>query len=86
MLQVQILKVQKNAFDGDLTTGFTSSSQNGWLGLELSSPAKITQIGWAQKCTNSNAYILGILEGSKDKSFSYSIIYDYNPRSIKSNK
>ena len=63
----------QNAFDGNLQTEFTSSSQNGWVGLELSSPAKITQIGWAQKSTNSKDYILGIFEGSNDKSFFDSI-------------
>ena len=39
----------QNAFDGNLQTEFKSSTQNGWVGLEFSSPVKITQIGWAQK-------------------------------------
>ena len=58
----------KNAFDGSLETEFKSTSKNGWVGLEFSSPVKISQIGWAQK-GNSKSYLLGIFEGSNDKSF-----------------
>ena len=54
-------------------TEFTSSSQNGWVGLELSSPAKITQISWSQSSTNAKDYLLGIFEGSNDKTFFDSI-------------
>jgi hypothetical protein len=42
----------KNAFDGNLETEFKSSSKDGWVGLEFSSPIKISQIGWAQKGTD----------------------------------
>ena len=59
----------KNAFDGNLETEFKSSSKDGWVGLEFSSPVKISQIGWAQKGTDKNNYFLGIFEGSNDKSF-----------------
>ena len=59
----------QNAFDGNLQTEFRSTSQNGWVGLELSYPAKISQIGWAQKGTDSKDYILGIFEGANDSSF-----------------
>ena len=59
----------QNAFDGNLQTEFKSSSQNGWVGLELSSPMKITQIGWAQKGSNTKDYMLGVFEGSNDRSF-----------------
>ena len=58
----------QNAFDGNLETEFKSSS-NGWVGLEFFSPSKITQIGWAQKGNNVEDYLLGIFEGSNDKSF-----------------
>ena len=63
----------KNAFDGSLETEFQSTSKNGWVGLEFSSPVKISQIGWAQKGTNVKNYLLGIFEGSNDKSFFDSI-------------
>ena len=59
----------KNAFDGNLETEFKSSSKDGWVGLEFSSPIKISQIGWAQKGTDKKNYFLGIFEGSNDKSF-----------------
>ena len=59
----------QNAFDGNLETEFKSSSKDGWVGLEFSSPVKISQIGWAQKGTDKNNYFLGIFEGSNDKSF-----------------
>ena len=59
----------KNAFDGNLETEFKATSKNGWVGLEFSSPVKISQIGWAQKGTNVKSYLLGIFEGSNDKNF-----------------
>ncbi len=63
----------QNAFDGNLQTEFKSSTQNGWVGLEFSSPVKISQIGWAQKGFDTKDYLLGIFEGSNDRSFFDSI-------------
>ena len=63
----------QNAFDGNLQTEFRSSSENGWVGLEFSTPVKITQIGWAQKSVDIKDYLLGIFEGSNDISFFDSI-------------
>ena len=60
----------QNAFDGNLDTEFRSSSESGgWVGLEFSSPVKISRIGWAQKSDETKDYILGIFEGSNDASF-----------------
>ena len=63
----------QNAFDGNLQTEFKSSTENGWVGLEFSSPVKISQIGWAQKGFDTKDYLLGIFEGSNDRSFFDSI-------------
>ena len=64
----------QNAFDGNLDTEFRSSSESGgWVGLEFSSPVKISRIGWAQKSDETKDYILGIFEGSNDVSFYDSI-------------
>ena len=59
-----------NAFDGDITTEFKSSQQsNGWIGLELDNTYRITKIGWAQKESDKENYLLGIFEGGNDPSF-----------------
>lgn len=64
----------QNAFDGNLDTEFRSSSESGgWVGLEFSSPVKISKIGWAQKSNETKDYILGIFEGSNGASFYDSI-------------
>ena len=63
----------QNAFDGNFQTEFKSSSVKGWIGLEFSSPIKVSQIGWAQKGNDVKDYMLGIFEGSNDKSFFDSI-------------
>ena len=58
-----------NAFDGDMTTEFTSSLKDGWVGLELSSPAIISKIGFAHLSTEPKDYLLGVFEGANDKTF-----------------
>ena len=59
-----------NAFDGDITTEFTSSQKsNGWVGLEFDSTYRITKIGWAQKESDKENYLLGLFEGGNDPSF-----------------
>jgi hypothetical protein len=50
----------------------TPISSNSWVGLEFSSPVKISQIGWAQN-GQSKDNLLGVFEGSNDKTFSDSI-------------
>ena len=59
----------KNAFDGDLSTEFTSPEKEGWVGLELSSPAKITKIGFAHLREEPKDYLLGIFQGANDRTF-----------------
>ena len=59
----------KNAFDGDLTTKFESALKEGWVGLELSSEAVITKIGFAFSTTRASDYLLGVFQGSNDKTF-----------------
>jgi len=64
----------QNAFDGKLDTEFRSFSESGgWVGLEFSSPVKISQIGWAQKSDEPKDYLFGIFEGANDASFCDSI-------------
>ena len=59
----------KNAFDGDLSTEFISPAKEGWAGLELSSPAKISKIGFAHLSKEPKDYLLGVFQGSNDKTF-----------------
>lgn len=58
-----------NPFDGDISTEFTSSNENGWIGIELSSPSKITKIGFSHNTEDINLYLLGIFEGANDITF-----------------
>ena len=58
-----------NAFDGDLSTSFTSTLKEGWIGLELSSPSKITKIGFAHLSSEPKDYLLGVFQGANDKTF-----------------
>ena len=58
-----------NAFDGDVSTEFVSSLKDGWVGLELSKPAKITKIGFAHKSSDKNDYLFGVFQGANDKTF-----------------
>ena len=51
----------------------TPISSNSWVGLEFSTPVKISQIGWSQS-GQSQDNMLGIFEGSNDKAF-----YDSTP-------
>ena len=62
-------KTLKNAFDGDLSTKFVSSLKEGWVGLELSSEAVITKIGFAFSSTQPKDYLLGVFQGANDKTF-----------------
>ena len=63
-------KSLSNAFDGDITTEFKSSKEsNGWIGLELDNTYRITKIGWSQKESDKENYLLGIFEGGNDPSF-----------------
>ena len=65
----ELSKTLENAFDGDISTKFTSSLKDGWVGLELSSPAKITKIGFAHSSTEPKDYLLGVFQGANDKTF-----------------
>ena len=63
-------KSLSNAFDGDISTEFKSSKEsNGWIGLELDNTYRITKIGWSQKESDKENYLLGIFEGGNDPSF-----------------
>ena len=68
ILLISICLYSFNCQSGTKLTATEFSSQNGWAGLELASPAKITQISWS-----SGTDILGIFEGSNDKTFFDSI-------------
>ena len=57
------------AFDGDLSTEFFSPLKDGWVGLELSKPAKITKIGFAHKSSELNDYLFGVFQGANDETF-----------------
>ena len=65
----ELSETLSNAFDGDISTEFTSSLKDGWVGLELSSPAKITKIGFAHSSSEPKDYLFGIFQGANDKTF-----------------
>ena len=58
-----------NLFEEDVSTKFILSSKDSWVGLELSSPAKITKIGFTHSSSGPKDYLLGIFEGSNDRDF-----------------
>ena len=62
-------KTLKNAFDGDISTEFVSVLKEGWVGLELSSEAVITKIGFAFATKRAKDYLLGVFQGANDKTF-----------------
>jgi hypothetical protein len=57
------------AFDGDLSTNFVSTSDFGWIGVELLNPSKITKIGFYHNFPDFNIYLLGLFQGANDKTF-----------------
>jgi hypothetical protein len=65
-----------NAFDGDLSTSFTSKeASKGWIGLKLDSKYLITKIGFAFPINSKKEdYLLSILEGSNEPTFTDSTI------------
>jgi len=65
-----------NAFDDDLTTSFTSKeASKGWIGLKLDSKYLITKIGLAFPINSKKEdYLLSILEGSNEPTFSDSTV------------
>ena len=65
-----------NAFDGDLSTSFISKeASKGWIGLKLDSKYLITKIGLAFPINSKKEdYLLSILEGSNDPTFTDSTI------------
>ena len=65
----ELSEIVSNAFDGDLSTQFISPLKDGWVGLELSKPAKITKIGFAHKSLEPKDYLLGVFQGANDKTF-----------------
>ena len=65
-----------NAFDGDLSTSFTSKeASKGWIGLKLDSKYLITKIGLAFPINSKKEdYLLSILEGANEPTFTDSTI------------
>ena len=57
------------AFDGDLSTNFVSTSDFGWIGVELLNPSKITKIGFYHNFPDFNIYLLGLFQGANDITF-----------------
>ena len=61
------INCQDNKLEG---TQFSSQqTTEKWIGLELSSPAKITKIGVTHTSTNAKDYLLGVFQGANDKTF-----------------
>jgi hypothetical protein len=56
-------------FNVDITTKFVLSSKDSWVGLELSSPAKISKIGFTHLSSEPKDYLLGVFQGANDKTF-----------------
>ena len=58
-----------NLFDEETTTKFFLSPKDSWVGLELSSPAKIAKIGFTHASSEPKDYLLGVFQGANDKTF-----------------
>ena len=65
----ELSQTSVNLFDVDVTTKFILSSKDSWVGLELSSPAKISKIGFTHLSSDPKDYLLGIFQGANDKTF-----------------
>ena len=64
LLCIYLLHCQENKLEGTQL-----ASQAGSVGLELSSPAKITKIGFTHTSSNSKDYLLGVFQGANDQTF-----------------
>ena len=65
----QFSQTSSNLFEEDVSTKFILSSKDRWTGVELSSPAKLTKIGFTHLSSETKDYFLGIFEGANDKNF-----------------
>ena len=65
----ELSQTSLNLFDVDVTTKFILSSKDSWVGLELSSPAKISKIGFTHLSSEPKDYLLGVFQGANDQTF-----------------
>ena len=56
-------------FDSATTSKFILSSKDRWLGIELSSPARIAKFGFNNLSSNPKDYLLGVFQGANYKTF-----------------
>ena len=61
----ELSQTSLNFFDEETTTKFILSPKDSWVGLELSSPAKITKIGFTHVSSEPKDYLLGVFQGAK---------------------
>ena len=65
----ELSQTSLNFFDEETTTKFILSPKDSWVGLELSSPAKISKIGFTHVSSEPKDYLLGVFQGANDKTF-----------------
>ena len=65
----ELSQTSVDLFNVDVTTKFVLSSKDSWVGLELSSPAKISKIGFTHLSSEPKDYLLGVFQGANDKTF-----------------
>ena len=65
----ELSQTSANLIDEKITTKFILSPKDSWVGLELSSPAKIAKIGFTHTSSEPKDYLLGIFQGANDKTF-----------------
>ena len=70
VLSGNVLNDSNNAFDGNTTTFFASTSKDyAWSGLDLGECHVITKVGWMPRSGYANRMLLGVFEGANDPDF-----------------
>ena len=65
----ELSQTSLNFFDEETTTKIILSPKDSWVGLELSSPAKISKISFTHVSSQPKDYLLGVFQGANDKTF-----------------
>ena len=71
----ELSQTSLNFFDEETTTKFILSPKDSWVGLELSSPAKISKISFTHVSSESKDYLLGFSKVQMIKLFLMLFLY-----------
>lgn len=71
----ELSQTSVNLLDEAAKTQFILSSKDSWVGLELTSPAKISKIGFIHLSSDPKNYLLGFFKEQMIKLFSMLFLY-----------